>query len=101
MEAILIFLLIIIAFIGVLILAVVLYLLQENTKKGEWETYPNPQLYPEHHHTPYMGIPAEVTGSPPVAKFCESCGRPVSPKTSYLMGYSQHAFCEHCGHQLQ
>lgn len=79
---------------------VIIKLLIDNRRLGEWGTYPNRTLYPEFHHSPYMGIPAEKTSRRETYKYCTNCGAILSEHVCFRLGHGQSAFCENCGNQI-
>ncbi len=92
--------LLLIILLAVLTVIIIVKLLAHNQQRGEWDTYPNPNLLPEHHHTPYMGFSANATIRPTVSKYCPNCGTTVTKQMSFRLGHGQATFCENCGHQI-
>ena len=92
--------LLLVILLAVLTIIIIVKILAHNQKRGEWDTYPNPNLLPEQHHTPYMGFSANATIRPTVSKFCPNCGTPVSKQGSFRLGHGQAAFCEKCGQRI-
>lgn len=85
----------------ILLLSIILgvYLVKKNEKIGEWATYPNADLNPEEHHTPYMGFPAHQL-VPIKAKFCPKCGEPITKMMKLRLGQGLITFCENCGYRI-
>ncbi|MHA1613051.1 MAG: hypothetical protein ACTSVZ_08270 [Promethearchaeota archaeon] len=92
--------LLLIILLAVLTVLIIVRILAHNKQLGEWGTYPNPNLHPEQHHTPYMGFPAHATLKPAVSKYCPNCGNLVTKQMSFRLGHSHTTFCEKCGHQI-
>ncbi|MHA1673732.1 MAG: hypothetical protein ACTSYI_08885 [Promethearchaeota archaeon] len=86
--------------LAVLTIIIIVKVLAQNKQRGEWDTYPNPDLHPEHHHTPYMGFPAHATARPTVPKYCPNCGMTITKQMSFRLGHGKTTFCEKCGQKF-
>ncbi len=86
-------------FIIIIVLIVVIHLVKQNEEMGEWATYPNRNIYPDEHHTPYMGFPAHVT-TPLKSKFCPNCGELITHQMKFRLEQGFKTFCENCGYLI-
>ncbi|MHA1776427.1 MAG: hypothetical protein DRO88_11440 [Promethearchaeia archaeon] len=79
-----------------IIIVLGIHLVNNNERLGEWSTYPNANLYPDEHHTPYMGFPAHQI-VPIKLKFCPKCGEPITNLMKMRLAQGLVTFCENCG----